>query len=1389
MAALATEPPPARTRRRPRSGSSSAAPPPSSSSSGTAPRPGRRRRSPAAGVGAESRSRPRPRRGGASGAKGGSGPKASSERRRRSFLEEYSFEDASSSSSPSSGPSSGPASASASGAGEEETSTPSPSPQHARLPRLVTASVPKRAGQPAGLTLRLLPDVDSDPDAAPSADDADPNNDSKRRPSLAPAGGRGVYVAAVSLRSPFHPSNCLSAGGSVSVREGDEVLLVDGRRVRDPRRAAQIILATGGGGSRRGAEGEGAGGAGGTLTMTVSRGKRPRGCAYRLAKLEADSYGNAEASGSAVSRGAWGAGFETFEAGGATSLAKVGALSPGGPLDKAGSKEGDALLSVDGKPVRSKEEAERALAGDGDESGDLRERSDSARSSSRVATLLTYSFWNLRRRVLGERLRERRPSVDGDGDGEGEGGVDGSWQITCSYERQQQQQQQQRQPHQQEGECEEYVLLEHPPSAASFRLDFDSVGMCSCKDPKGDDHAAERCYRRKVAPAINALNRETKREVRRLANIVAASEEGGKATKEVGKDERDDSQRTESSDIEESKSDRLRRTSVSPLGARAAALRESPPVAEGWAKRSPKTRRARRSPQPYRMSAGDIAEDAADELDNLRLDDLRLRPSPAARKLENPRTNPRRNELDSFRLRQCPPVVPMQERDCKGGNMRSNVREAIGRRRNERNSPQRGAPRPVPTPTSASTSIVPVVEGAAAPPNSHANANANGRRPCARLRRRPSTVPVPQSKRRSMETALSALSESEGETSSSSSESETSTTDNSSDDSSSEDESSSKSEDESRQSRRLALDRQRKHAQDPGFNRKSSTEMVVYEPQAATKERRNEARRPDPKRRQRPQRPQMHRQSSELVLYDPDAAAKHAQTHPPPKPLKHRLKLRRGNVRDKYKVLPRVLGTGAFGTVRSCVHRKTREMLALKSIPRQGCPKNAALLKNEIALVRTIDHPHVVRTVDVVQDAEYTHIVMEECRGGDLFNEIVEKGAVLTELRVREVVEALLDAVAYLHERDIVHRDLKRHFAGGDRARACRRSPVHQQSWALLTRVAALAQYLFVLVWGRVPGGANGLSRGCPIRRLQTTPKRQILTVQEVEASTSVPRGIDPHPRFHPLLVHPDAQAEHIMLTRDDVASSPIKIIDFGLATTHNSARDPPLTAFAGSAFTVAPEVVKRSYGKECDLWSTGVIAYFLLTRRMPFNAKTDAEILQQIGEWCRGGVHRQSLIISSALLMARLWNPLARFVRPAAGNYGYPAWTEKGLSEEAKDFVDRLLVVDPKRRLTARQALSHLWIRRNSRRAEIRRSVNSEEFALVPAVERSVVVRDGPTQTAGRPVGRREGAPASGAQRRPGVREGGSGAVAVTKNGGWNRKSAGISPRRPRTRPVGRDP
>ena len=130
------------------------------------------------------------------------------------------------------------------------------------------------------------------------------------------------------------------------------------------------------------------------------------------------------------------------------------------------------------------------------------------------------------------------------------------------------------------------------------------------------------------------------------------------------------------------------------------------------------------------------------------------------------------------------------------------------------------------------------------------------------------------------------------------------------------------------------------------------------------------------------------------------------------------------SIEATYEILPEIIGSGSFGTVRDCIHRRTRELFAVKSILKKSV-KNQSLLENEIKLLRQANHANVVRTIDVIEDMSHIHIVMEKCTGGDLFEHVVEQGVRLDEGRVAGIIKSVLDAVSYLHAHNIVHRDLK----------------------------------------------------------------------------------------------------------------------------------------------------------------------------------------------------------------------------------------------------------------------------------------------------------------------------------------------------------------------------
>lgn len=148
-------------------------------------------------------------------------------------------------------------------------------------------------------------------------------------------------------------------------------------------------------------------------------------------------------------------------------------------------------------------------------------------------------------------------------------------------------------------------------------------------------------------------------------------------------------------------------------------------------------------------------------------------------------------------------------------------------------------------------------------------------------------------------------------------------------------------------------------------------------------------------------------------------------------------------------------------------------------------------------------------------------------------------------------------------------------------------------------------------------------------------------------------------------LVHRDMKPENFLFksTKED---SPLKATDFGLSNFIRPGKQ--FRDIVGSAYYVAPEVLKRKSGPESDVWSIGVITYILLCGRRPFWDKTEDGIFKEV-----------------------LKN------KPDFRRKPWP-----NITPSAKDFVQKLLVKDPRARLTAAQALSHEWVREGGEASEI---------------------------------------------------------------------------------------
>ena len=78
----------------------------------------------------------------------------------------------------------------------------------------------------------------------------------------------------------------------------------------------------------------------------------------------------------------------------------------------------------------------------------------------------------------------------------------------------------------------------------------------------------------------------------------------------------------------------------------------------------------------------------------------------------------------------------------------------------------------------------------------------------------------------------------------------------------------------------------------------------------------------------------------------------------------------------------------------------------------------------EIDILKTMDHPNIVRLFEVYQDPKRYFIVTEHCSGGELFDQIIKR-PYYSERDAAVILKQVLSAVSYCHSMKIVHRDLK----------------------------------------------------------------------------------------------------------------------------------------------------------------------------------------------------------------------------------------------------------------------------------------------------------------------------------------------------------------------------
>lgn len=127
---------------------------------------------------------------------------------------------------------------------------------------------------------------------------------------------------------------------------------------------------------------------------------------------------------------------------------------------------------------------------------------------------------------------------------------------------------------------------------------------------------------------------------------------------------------------------------------------------------------------------------------------------------------------------------------------------------------------------------------------------------------------------------------------------------------------------------------------------------------------------------------------------------------------------------DKYEI-GKELGRGGFSIVKKGKNKKSGEEVAIKCINKKNLKKDELqLLTREISIMQKLRHRSIIQLIDIFETASELFLVLELVSGGELFDQIVERGS-YSESDAANLIRQVLEGIDYMHRHGVVHRDLK----------------------------------------------------------------------------------------------------------------------------------------------------------------------------------------------------------------------------------------------------------------------------------------------------------------------------------------------------------------------------
>ena len=134
--------------------------------------------------------------------------------------------------------------------------------------------------------------------------------------------------------------------------------------------------------------------------------------------------------------------------------------------------------------------------------------------------------------------------------------------------------------------------------------------------------------------------------------------------------------------------------------------------------------------------------------------------------------------------------------------------------------------------------------------------------------------------------------------------------------------------------------------------------------------------------------------------------------------------------KQTYKIIKKI-GEGSFGVVYLAQYLKTSSLCVIKKIDFGGLTKEEIKESyNEVNILKKLDHPNIIKFIEVKPSKKNIEIITEYADKGDLYNQLLiqkEKNIHFTEETIQDWLIQTCQALKYIHSKHIIHRDIKPH--------------------------------------------------------------------------------------------------------------------------------------------------------------------------------------------------------------------------------------------------------------------------------------------------------------------------------------------------------------------------